>query len=498
VVDDPEQQSIMQRRQVESATSAAISVKEFAFAIMGQKLSDDETEGAPSALGSGERQEWIKAIREEFNNMISRGEFRLTEEKEQPAGKTAFPISMIFKRKRSQLGEVIKYKSLDVLDGSKMKMNMDFNESNAGLLVAVAHANGWGIQFCDIVLVFTLAQSQNTTHGRLPNLKGVVPGYHRGQIADVVWKFYDDKTVLRSWFHTSKPVLLQMGFLELGGHLCVMIRRDEPMEPKGIFRVIMLTNFVDDIIMAANQNDLFQWFENEVVKHFGYTNAGEIVHCLRKDFLRAADGRFLSLLQHKCAKEEVKSLGFNKEKGSKTPMEPKVKLSLANSPDLVERNNRFKKESLQYLAVLIRPDLSYSIAILFQFLHASGQKHMAAADRVLQNLKDTMELSTTNVSIAKDLNVLCPGPNTLVAYSDPDFAAWKEGKQTNVGLSTSAAETTAIMKISTTSEQHVDIFTKPVLGPAFRSYQDFTHQIEINQLMKQRKNSVRRFFAKGG
>ena len=94
------------------------------------------------------------------------------------------------------------------------------------------------------MLAFTLAQSQNTTYGRLPNLKGVVPGYHHGQLADDVWKFYDDKTVPRSWFHTSKPVLLQMGFLELGGHLCVMIRRDEP---KGIFRVKMLTNFVDDI-----------------------------------------------------------------------------------------------------------------------------------------------------------------------------------------------------------------------------------------------------------
>ena len=88
-------------------------------------------------------------------------------------------------------------------------------------------------------------------------------------------------------------------------------------------------------------------------------------------------------------------------------------------------------------------------------------------------------------------------PN-CVDLMEGGLITWKAGRQTNVGVITSAAETTAIMKISTTSEQHVDIFTMPVLGPAFRSYQDFTHQIEINQLMKQRKNSVRRFFAKGG
>jgi hypothetical protein len=94
---------------------------------------------------------------------------------------------------------------------------------------------------------------------------------------------------------------------------------------------------------------------------------------------------------------------------------------------------------------------------------------MAAADRALQYLKDTVDLGVTYASDSKDLNVLFPGLNTLVAYSDADFAgcldtaksmtgyvvmmnggpiAWKAGRQANVALSTSAAETTAIMKVT--------------------------------------------------
>jgi hypothetical protein len=74
-----------------------------------------------------------------------------------------------------------------------------------------------------------------------------------------MWNFYGDVSALHSWFHTLKPVLLQMGFVEVGGHPCVMIRRDEE---GGMERVIMLTIHVDDIIVNAQ---LLLWMFFSVV-----------------------------------------------------------------------------------------------------------------------------------------------------------------------------------------------------------------------------------------
>ena len=61
VVDVSEQLHKVQILQVETAMSADISVKELAITdIKRQKLSDDETKCEQSALGSVERERWIK------------------------------------------------------------------------------------------------------------------------------------------------------------------------------------------------------------------------------------------------------------------------------------------------------------------------------------------------------------------------------------------------------------------------------------------------------
>ena len=84
----------------------------------------------------------------------------------------------------------MRYKSLCVLDGSKMKKKVDYYESyapvvdfmNIRLLVAVAHANGWEIRSHDIVLAFTLALLQNPTYVHFPNLEDKIPGVRQGQL----------------------------------------------------------------------------------------------------------------------------------------------------------------------------------------------------------------------------------------------------------------------------------------------------------------------------
>jgi hypothetical protein len=46
--------------------SAAIAVKQFALAVMGQQLGGDEPRSVQSALKSADREKWVWAIREEI------------------------------------------------------------------------------------------------------------------------------------------------------------------------------------------------------------------------------------------------------------------------------------------------------------------------------------------------------------------------------------------------------------------------------------------------
>jgi hypothetical protein len=72
---------------------------------------------------------------------------------------------------------------------------------------------------------------------------------------------------------------------------------------------------------------------------------------------------------------------------------------------------------------------------------------------------------------------------------------WKAGRQTNVGVITSAAETTAILKFAMTKEQHTDIFAKPVCRLNFRACLDFILRDEIDQIGNQRKYLIQSLIA---
>ena len=459
----------------ESNTSTAIvtlmAVQEFVLAVQGQ---DDFTpKTLHQALSSPEREQWKEAVREELNKLIGRGVFKFIKSTELPSDKKAFPLHLIFKRKKNQHGEVVRYKARLVLDGSKMRENIDYFGSYAPvtdftsfrLIVAYGHAKHWLIKQYDIVLAFTCARPQNPTFVRFVfDLEGIVEGIRKFQIAELVWNLYGDVSAPRSWAETFKAFLTGLGFSEVGGHPCVMIKiqGDE---------ILLLTTYVDDIVATASNPELFVWFETELGKRFEYTNQGDLNWCLGVEFSKSSDGRCLILSQQKYSKEILERFGMSNVKAMKTPMDSHVKLSLADCPKVVDpllqKEYRSKIGSLQYLSLWTRPDLSYSVAILSRFLHCPGIKQLQAANRVLQYLCGTIDKGITYVSDSTLLSPIYPDLNRLVAFSDADFAgcldtaksmtgfvvlmnnsliAWKAGRQASVMLSTSAAETQALMK----------------------------------------------------
>mmetsp|Transcript_55929 Transcript_55929/g.117024 ORF Transcript_55929/g.117024 Transcript_55929/m.117024 type:complete len:2321 (-) Transcript_55929:82-7044(-) len=456
-----------------------LAVEEFASVMKEHRRNDDEPT-LREALRSRDRQKWIEAVREEINKLIARGVFRFISKQELPEGKKAFPLHIVLKRKRNQFGEITRYKARCVLDGSQMKKNVDYFESyapvvdftNVRLIVSVAHANRWELRSYDIVLAFTLARPQVHTFVRFRGLDGVVDGIGPGQLAEVLWNLYGDVAAPHSWYQTLKPALLGMGFVEAGGHPCVLIRRTQSVVD-GIEQVsvIILTVYVDDLIVAASSSVEFVWFEGALGKCFEFTTQGKLKYCLGVEFILSEDSRYLTLTQQGYSKKILDRFGMLDCRGAKTPMDCNSKLSLGDCPRTIDpelqKEYRAKVGSLQYLSMWTRPDLAYTVSILSRFLHAPGPKHLLAANRALQYLKDTMEIGITYVSDSSLLSPIFAGLNTIVGYSDADFGgdldtsksmtgyvilmnngpiAWKSGRQTNVALSTSAAETVALMK----------------------------------------------------
>jgi hypothetical protein len=103
--------------------------------------------------------------------------------------------------------------------------------------------------------------------------------------------------------------------------------------------------------------------------------------------------------------------------GAATPLDDKVKLDLAEEEEDREIDPKLYQamvESLMYIALATRPDISYAVAALSRYHSRPFAQHLTAAKCVLRYLK-----------VMKDCR-LCynaAGPNTANGYTDSEWAS---------------------------------------------------------------------------
>jgi hypothetical protein len=139
--------------------------------------------------------------------------------------------------------------------------------------------------------------------------------------------------------------------------------------------------YVDNIVIASNNGDaitqLIQFLNNQ----FKLKDPGALKFFLGLEIARTSKG--ISLCQRKYSLEILEDSGLLAAKPSKFLMETNLKLSRHSGDPLADpASYRRLVGRLLYLTIT-RPDISYSVQILSQFMDTPRQPHMDAATRVL-------------------------------------------------------------------------------------------------------------------
>jgi len=106
-------------------------------------------------------------------------------------------------------------------------------------------------------------------------------------------------------------------------------------------------------------------------------------------------GTGISLGRKACITMIPKRFNMQNAHGASTPMDPNVKLDLAE--DLGEKEIKDIKgyqaivSSLMYAALETRPDISFTVAALCRYNSCPFTSHLTTAKRVLQYLKSTAD-----------------------------------------------------------------------------------------------------------
>lgn len=118
-------------------------------------------------------------------------------------------------------------------------------------------------------------------------------------------------------------------------------------------------------------------------------------------------------MQRKYILDLLAKTNMTDAKSVATPMQSTPKLSLRSGTSLENPSEyRMVVGSLQYLA-FTRPDISYAVNRLSQFMHNPTDEHWKAAKRILRYLVGT---STNGILLQQN------NPLTLHGFSDADWA----------------------------------------------------------------------------
>ncbi|GKF30083.1 ribonuclease H-like domain-containing protein, partial [Tanacetum coccineum] len=155
---------------------------------------------------------------------------------------------------------------------------------------------------------------------------------------------------------------------------------------------IMLLVYVDDIVITKNDVNEIDKLKVFLKSKFQIKDLGKLKYFLGIEILDNKDGIYLS--QRKYYLERLHEYGLLARKPVETPLTENTTLNYVESNDdpLLPNIGNYQRlvGKLIYL-INTRPDISYVVHCLSQFMHSPLNSHLEAAMRVLRYLMSSLE-----------------------------------------------------------------------------------------------------------
>ena len=185
--------------------------------------------------------------------------------------------------------------------------------------------------------------------------------------------------------------------------------------------IIYLLLYVDDIVLIGSNVSLIDAFIHKLQQEFSMKDLGDLHYFLGLEVTQSPQGMFLS--QVKYARDILIRAELQDSKPISTPMIVSHHLTsdgpLFHSPTIY----RSLVGSLQYLTIT-RPDITYAVNSVSQFMHAPRESHFQAVKRILRYVKGTLHFGLS-ISSSSHLNIS--------AFSDADWAGCPETSRSTSG-----------------------------------------------------------------
>jgi hypothetical protein len=229
---------------------------------------------------------------------------------------------------------------------------------------------------------------------------------------------YSIKQAPRAWYSGLSHKLRPLGFRPSKADISLFIYHKK-------YVTIYLLVYVDDIIVTSSSLGAIDALLQDLKSDFALKDLGRLNYFLAIEVTHLADGIVLS--QVKYANDILCRMGMLSCKPVSTPLSTSDKLSARDGVLLgLEDIKTYQSVvgALQYLPHT-RPDLSYAINKVCQYLKATTTIHWTTVKRILQYIKGTISVG---IKIRKSSSCL------LSAFSDVDWAGCLDDRKSTGGF----------------------------------------------------------------
>lgn len=350
---------------------------------------------------------WRKACSEEFDALLKNGTWTLV-----PRDTTINLVGCkwLFRIKRNPNGTIARYKARLVAKGYTQTPGVDFKETFAPVVkpqtikvvITLALTYGWSMHQLDVNNAFLQGNLTEDVFMEQP------PGFIHSEFPNHVCKLkkaiYGLRQAPRAWHDALKSFVLSYGFTtSLSDSSLFTYNKD------GVQAFLLV--YVDDIIVTGSQTQFLNIFINELSTRFSIKNLGFPHYFLGVELVPTKDGILLS--QHGHIRELLLKFKMAEAKPVATPLCTSTPLKLLDGSAAVDAKQfRSIIGGLQYLTIT-RPDLSFAVNKLSQFMHQPTELHLQQLKRILRYLK---------LTINHGLSLKKPQHMQLHAFSDADWA----------------------------------------------------------------------------
>jgi len=396
---------------------------------------------------------WREAIHREISALESNQTWEIVV---LPKDKTVIGCKWVFKIKYKTDESIERYKARLVAKGYTQTEGIDYLETfspvakmtTIRLLPSLASIYNWELKHLNINNAFLHGELKEDVYMVAPpGLTSIQPG----QVCKLKKALYGLKQASREWFAKLSNFLISAGYTQSMNDHSLFINSS-----KRSFTTILV--YVDDIVLAGNYKEEIDRIREALNKTFKIKDLWDLRYFLGLEVERSKKGIMIN--QRKYALELLKDAGLLACKLAITPMDNLVKISSTGSLPFTDVHAyRRMIGRLMYLTNT-RPDITFSVQQLSQFLDKPTIAHYDAAIRILRYIKGAPSLVLFfSFSSSAHLKAFCDSDwgtcsdsrqsvTGFSVYLGNSLISWKSKKQGTVSKSSCEAEYRAMATVT--------------------------------------------------